>query len=60
MAGMVPLGRGVIMADEEVSGRVVRDLAHELGGDEACGVGNVSKCGVNNRENLCGSDIVSK
>ena len=32
VAGMVPLGRGVIMADEEVSGRVVRDLAHELGG----------------------------
>ena len=60
MAGMVPLGRGVIMADEEVSGRVVRDLAHELGGDEACGVGNVSVEPITKRENLCGSDIVSK
>ena len=27
LAGVL-LGRGVIMADEEVSGRVVRDLAH--------------------------------
>ena len=39
MAGMVPLGRGVIMADEEVSGRVV--LAQELGANLTPGWGGM-------------------